>query len=455
MLQRLLLLFVSSALYTSGFASPKNVSASSADAKQAELQELRGQIKQLQKDLSANESNRSEAADALKNAESSISEANRVLNELANERQITAAELARLNQDISNTRKNIQASQKQLSELLKSRYKTGNTEAWRLLLNQKDPGQANRDLSYYRYIAQSQQELAKKLESQLSELNLLADAIQEKNDELQEIARNKQQQRQELVSQQKEKKELVNQLSQTISSQRNQIQKLAADEKRVTQLIDRLNAIIKQQEAARARAAAKQKQEAAKRAAAQAKAKAERAARQAQLEQAAKSAGKPAPTAPPEPKEEVATSQKSGEVNLSVPDASQAGINFASLKGKMRLPAKGEIIGRFGAPRGEGGTWKGLFIRTNTGEPVHAVATGRIVFADWLRGFGNLMIIDHGNGYMSLYGANESLLKRVGDSVKAGDKIANAGNSGGMADSGVYFEIRQNSRPLDPAAWAK
>ncbi|MGL4995610.1 MAG: murein hydrolase activator EnvC family protein, partial [Deefgea sp.] len=232
---------------STAFAAPKSNPASVPEAKQAELQELRGQIKQLQKDLVANESNRSEAADALKNAESSISEANRVLNELAHERQLTAAELARLNQDISNTRKNIQASQKQLSELLKSRYKTGNTEAWRLLLNQKDPSQASRDLSYYRYIAQSQQALAKKLESQLSELNLLADAIQEKNEELQDIARNKQQQRQELVSQQQEKKQLVSQLSQTINSQRNQIQKLAADEKRVTQLIDRLNAIIKQQ----------------------------------------------------------------------------------------------------------------------------------------------------------------------------------------------------------------
>ncbi|MBM5574780.1 murein hydrolase activator EnvC [Deefgea sp. CFH1-16] len=280
--------------------------------------------------------------------------------------------------------------------------------------------------------------------------------IQEKNQALQEIASDKQRQRQALVSQQQEKKELYSQLSQTISSQRNQIQKLAADEKRITQLIERLNAIIKQQEIARAKAAAKQAaarkaaQIAAKKAAE--KAKAERAAQQAKLEQAAKAAGKPAPTPPPEPKTKP---ESDNEVNNTVPDASQAGLAFATLKGKMRLPAKGEIIGRFGAQRGEGGTWKGLFIRTNTGESVHAVATGRIVFADWLRGFGNLMIIDHGGGYMSLYGANESLLKRVGDSVKAGDLIANAGNSGGMADSGVYFEIRQNSRPLDPAAWVK
>ena len=454
MLQRLFLIITLSVFNVALAARPTNT-PTAPDAKQAQLQELRGQIKQLQKDLSANESNRNEAADALKNSESSISEANRVLNELANERQLTGAELSRLKQDITHTRQNIQTSQKRLSELLKSRYKTGNTEAWRLLLNQKDPGQAGRDLSYYRYIAQSQQQLAKKLESQLSELNLLADAIQEKNQQLQQIAKSKHFQRQELVSQQKEKKELLTQLSNTISTQRDQIQKLAADEQRVTQLIDRLNAIIKQQEAARVREAAKQKQAAEKRAVAQAKAKVARAAQQAKLEKAAKSAGKPVPVAPPEPKPEEPAAPTASAVNERIPDASQAGLSFVSLKGKMRLPAKGEIIGRFGTKRGEGGSWKGLFIRTNTGEPVHAVASGRVVFADWLRGFGNLMIIDHGGGYMSLYGANESLFKRVGDSVKAGDGIASAGNSGGMADSGVYFEVRQNSRPLDPAAWVK
>ncbi|MCB5195463.1 murein hydrolase activator EnvC family protein [Deefgea salmonis] len=455
MLRRLFFILTTS-MVGLAVAAPKAPNTSNTQEQQAELQELRGQIKSLQKDLSANESNRNEAADALKNAESSISEANRVLRELDNQRQLTADELAKLNLDISNTRNHIRESQKRLGDLLSSRYKTGNVDAWRLLLNQKDPSQATRDLSYYRYIAKSQQELAKQLEVQLSELNLLANEIQEKNQSLQEIASDKQRQRQALVSQQQEKKQLYSQLSETISSQRNQIQKLAADEKRITQLIERLNAIIKQQEIARAKAAAKQAaarkaaQIAAKKAAE--KAKAERAAQQTKLAQAAKAAGKPVPTPPPEPKSKP---ESDNEVNNTVPDASQAGLAFATLKGKMRLPAKGEIIGRFGAQRGEGGSWKGLFIRTSTGESVHAVATGRIVFADWLRGFGNLMIIDHGGGYMSLYGANESLLKRVGDSVKAGDLIANAGNSGGMADSGVYFEIRQNSRPLDPAAWVK
>ncbi len=111
-------------------------------------------------------------------------------------------------------------------------------------------------------------------------------------------------------------------------------------------------------------------------------------------------------------------------------------------------------MGKFGAQRAEGTSWKGVFIKADSGLPVKAVASGRVVFADWLRGFGNLIIIDHGGGYMSLYAANESVLKRVGDQVQAGDAIATSGNSGGMGDSGVYFEIRQHGRPLDPLVWA-
>jgi septal ring factor EnvC (AmiA/AmiB activator) len=430
-------------------SKPTTVSSKDSSAKQEELNDLRGQIQQLQKALSVNESSRNEAADALKESEQSISDANRVLNDLVHERELTANELARLEADIARTRVNIRTSQKRLSDLLKNRYKMGQLEAWRLLLNQKDPNQVSRDLTYYRYLAQSQQKLAKQLETQLTELNQLSDQIQQKNAELQEIARSKQHQREQLLSDQEEKQAVVKQLSKQIADQRNQIQKLAADEKRLTQLIDKLNAIIKQQEAQRAKQRELQKQAAEKRAAAAAKAKADRAARQAKQVQIAKAAGKPAPTPEPEPKAET------GTINDDLPDPALAGVNFAALKGKLSLPVKGEVIGRFGAPRGEGGSWKGLLIRAANGQSVHAVASGRVVFADWLRGFGNLLIVDHGGGYMSLYGANESVLKHVGDSVKPGDVIATVGNSGGMAESGVYFEIRQNSRPLDPLQWAK
>nr|WP_246490894.1 peptidoglycan DD-metalloendopeptidase family protein [Chitinivorax tropicus] len=143
------------------------------------------------------------------------------------------------------------------------------------------------------------------------------------------------------------------------------------------------------------------------------------------------------------------------ERNDQIPDASQSGANFVALKGKLRLPARGEIRHRFGDTRGDGGTtWKGIFIRTNSSDPIHAVATGRVVFADWLRGFGNLLIIDHGGGYLSLYGHNESVLKQPGDRVNAGDVVAHAGNTGGADETGLYFELRHLGKPLNPAQWA-
>ena len=109
---------------------------------------------------------------------------------------------------------------------------------------------------------------------------------------------------------------------------------------------------------------------------------------------------------------------KSGRRNEKLPEAGSATHGaFALLKGQLRLPTRGELINRFGSPRGDSGlSWKGLFIRGASGQEVRAVAAGRVVFADWMRGFGNLLIIDHGQSYLTIYGNNESLLKQVGDS---------------------------------------
>jgi septal ring factor EnvC (AmiA/AmiB activator) len=128
---------------------------------------------------------------------------------------------------------------------------------------------------------------------------------------------------------------------------------------------------------------------------------------------------------------------------------------FASLKGKMAAPINGRIAARFGAKRGDGPSWKGMFIKAAEGTEVRAVAPGRVVVADWLRGFGNLIIVSHGGEYLSIYGNNQTLLKHVGDPVKAGDVIASAGNTGGNEESGLYFELRYLGKPFDPAGWVK
>ena len=143
--------------------------------------------------------------------------------------------------------------------------------------------------------------------------------------------------------------------------------------------------------------------------------------------------------------------------NELVPDASvQAGVfsrAFASLRGQLHLPVRGDVLAKFGSKRGDGPSWKGLFIRAPEGTEVKAVAGGRVVFADWLRGFGNLIIVDHGDEYMTIYGNNQAVLKRPGDLVKAGDAIASAGNSGGNEQSGLYFEMRHQGRAFDPLGW--
>jgi septal ring factor EnvC (AmiA/AmiB activator) len=127
---------------------------------------------------------------------------------------------------------------------------------------------------------------------------------------------------------------------------------------------------------------------------------------------------------------------------------------FVQFKGRLPLPVQGELLNRFGSQRVEGGlTWKGLFYRAAAGQPVRAVAAGQVVFADWLRGFGNLLIIDHGEGFMSLYGNAEALLQRVGGQVSAGEVVAQAGDTGGLGQTGLYFELRHQGRAFDPLGW--
>jgi len=143
-----------------------------------------------------------------------------------------------------------------------------------------------------------------------------------------------------------------------------------------------------------------------------------------------------------------------GELLADIPSNPAENTPFKSLKGKLPWPTKGKFLSYFGQAKRHGDLkWNGILIKSNYGTPIRVISHGRVAFSDWLQGFGFITIIDHGDGYMTLYGNSETLLKRTGEWVRAGEIIATAGDSGGQPQSGVYFEIRSRGKPINPKKW--
>ena len=126
---------------------------------------------------------------------------------------------------------------------------------------------------------------------------------------------------------------------------------------------------------------------------------------------------------------------------------------FSTLRGKLTWPIAGSLVHDFGQPRAGGLKWNGVVLSAPRGREVRAIYHGRVVFADWLAGMGLLVIVDHGDGFMTLYGYNETTLKSAGDWVAPGDVIATVGDSGGQQQTGLYFEVRQGAKPVNPRTW--
>ena len=147
--------------------------------------------------------------------------------------------------------------------------------------------------------------------------------------------------------------------------------------------------------------------------------------------------------------------EKLRDVFADIPKQLSGAEPFASQRGRLAWPVPGKIARGFGAADESGRKSSGLLIAAKSGTAVHAVSHGRVVFADWLRGYGLMIIVDHGDGYLSLYGCNETLLKDVGDWVNAGETLATSGASGGQKTPGLYFEVRAKGQPVDPKAWLR
>ncbi len=369
-----------------------------AEAERARLKDLQVRIGTLRGDLAKSEETRAEAADQLRATESAISDTNRGLRELGELREQTRTQVAGLGEQNRRLADQIAAQQAQLGRLLYRQYLNGEADALQLLLAGNDPNQAARDLRYLSLLSRAEANLLRVLRLALAEKQRLIEAAQVKQNELVGIEQRRQAQRAALLGQQQQRRQVLTRLSSKIELQRREIDSLKRNEKRLGNLIAGLSRIV---------------------------------------------AKKPAVKAPGQ----VAAGKQPNEQSYTG--------DFARQKGRLNLPARGELTNRYGSPRAEGGgMWKGLFIRAAEGTEVHTVAAGRVVFADWLRGFGNLIIVDHGDAYLSVYGNNQSLFRQVGDTVKSGETLAAVGNSGGNPETGLYFELRHQGTAIDPLKWA-
>jgi murein hydrolase activator len=363
-------------------------------SQQEELENLRKRITAMQRDMDKTSESKSEATDALRESERAISNSNRKLAELSAQQRAADNKLGKLKEQQRKLSGGIARQQALLGQFLYQQYLGGKQEYLKLLLSDKDPNQVARDLQYYQYIARSRAVLLAALRDDLAALNMVGIAAREQRAELASLRTEQATQKRTLEKEKLARQRMLKKISLQLRQQHREINRLQRDEGRLAQLVERITKMLAQ------------------------------------------------------PK------SQSLFRNDNLPDNRFDGSPFEQLKGKLTLPVKGEITNRFGAQRPDSTVqWKGLFLRTSSGQPVKAIAVGQVVFADWLRGFGNLLIVDHGNGFMTLYGNNETLYKQVGDIVRGGDTIASVGNSGGNENFGLYFELRHESKPLDPMKW--
>ncbi len=453
---------------------------------QAEQQraELRKKLDALQADIAKTEKARGHAADALAASEKAISGANRSLRELATEQQRTQQLLDRLTKSQHELEAAVAQQRARLEKMLREQYVAGHDDRVRLLLSGDNPNRIARELRYLGYVSAEQVKAIDTLQQNLEAIEANKTNAEEARAALEDIAAEQREQRALLEKEKTKRQALVSQLSSRLGEQRRQAGNLARDEERLSSLVDRLAVLIAQQRKAeeeeakrraRARAEAKERESREKLAGKSRTDDKAKADPKDAIADNAKNAAQPRGSAAPGAggatgnQGATASNASSASGNASAPAGSTMasrkpaddaeplpppdGHAFAGQRGKLKMPVKGELLATFGTRRAEGPAWKGVFIKAPEGSEVRAAGAGEVVFADWMRGFGNLLIVDHGGQYMSIYGNNQAVLKRPGDRVKAGDVVATVGNSGGNEQSGLYFEMRHQGRAIDPLSW--
>lgn len=351
---------------------------------QQQLDTLNKKIDALKARIKESQGDRSRAARRLQQLEQEIGALAAKLRSTENKLKAQESKISALRERQAKLQAQQEQQKQHLAEQLRKAYTLKQATPMKMLLNQEDPADLTRQLTYYEYFNRARGEKIAAYRATAAELEALVPAIVAEQAQLQETRSELEAQQRDLAEQQQERQQQLAEIDRELGEGRGSLKNLAEEREALEQVLQRIN-------------------------------------------------------------EDIA--------NIAIPANNQP---FTKMRGKMPWPAPGKHLHRYGSSRqGSAVTWQGVQIDGKEGESVRAIHNGRVVFSDWLRGTGLLIILDHGGGYLSLYGHNQSLLRQEGDWVKAGESIATLGNTGGQREVGLYFEIRHKGRPVNPAQWCR
>ncbi|MNH03416.1 Murein hydrolase activator EnvC precursor [compost metagenome] len=411
---------------------------------QQQLEATRQDIAELKKTLGKLQEEKSGVQKDLKSTETDIGNLEKQVEALQQELKKTEGELERLDTE----KKKLQSARIEQQRLIaiqaRSAYQNGREEYLKLLLNQQNPEQFARTLSYYDYLSKARLEQLRTFNETLRQLANVEQDIARQQEQLLTQRADLDSRRQDLETERGKRQQVLAKLNNDMKDRDQKLKSREQDQAELGKVLKTIEETLARQ--AREAEEARQK-------ALLAQQEAEKRRQQEALAAAAAAAAR-------DQAREVAEPPKKARTTLGPlvsSDSTSYGGAFSAARGKLPWPVNGRLLARFGEARGSDARakWDGVMISASPGTQVRAVHGGRVVFADWLRGAGLLVILDHGNGYLSLYGHNQSLLKSAGDIVKAGEAISTVGDSGGQDSAGLYFAIRQQGRPTDPSQWCR
>ena len=349
---------------------------------EAKLEQLKSRINKLEQWIGQAQGKRSSVQQALRKTELAIGGVAKQIRTIGGDITQGRQQLQQLTQKEQKLHTQLKQQADFLSQQIRAAYSIGRQEYLKVLLNQEQPAQLARVMTYYDYFNRARTDQIEQYQGTLATLLNTRQAILAQQQALAQAQQKLEQQRQQLIAQKQQRRTILLKLKSSIKAKGGELEQLLSDRKRLEQLLQAVEQTI---------------------------------------------------------------------ADLALPDSAKP---ITAAKGQLPWPVSGKLLHRFGSVDPVSKVrWNGMLIQAQEGHDIKAVHYGRVVFADWLRGFGLLVILDHGDGYMSLYGHNQTLYAEKGDWVASGDTIASAGNSGGTEQTGLYFEIRKNGQPQNPQRW--